>query len=268
MKDKSCFVIMPISDNANYDSGHFDRVYEYLIKPAVLQAGLNPIRADSIKKTNYIMIDVLKRLIESDMAVCDLSSKNPNVLYELGIRQAFDKPVTLIKDDITDRIFDIQGFRDFEYDSTLRIDTVEKEREKLTEIIENTLKNEPKEVNSIVDLLSIQKASVENELKISPELSVILKSIENIDSKLSKLQDSRNNISDNLFSSENETFPISELKDLKVGDDVIHKRFGQGKLIKIEGKLPNLKGTVIFDGVGEKQLLLKFSGLGKINNKA
>ena len=43
------------------------------------------------------------------MAVCDLSDQNPNVLYELGLRQAYDKPVVLIKDDITKEIFDVSG---------------------------------------------------------------------------------------------------------------------------------------------------------------
>ena len=68
------------------------------------------------------------------MAICDLSSRNPNVLYELGIRQAFNKPVSLIKDAKTIRIFDIQGFRDIVYDESLRIDSV-------GETIENLAQN-------------------------------------------------------------------------------------------------------------------------------
>ena len=36
---KKCFVIMPISDAEGYDKGHFTRVYEHLVKPAVIEAG-------------------------------------------------------------------------------------------------------------------------------------------------------------------------------------------------------------------------------------
>lgn len=92
--DKKCFVIMPISDSEDYTSGHFGRVYEHIIKPACELAGFKPIRADDIMTTNYIALDIIKNIIESEMAICDLSSRNPNVLYELGIRQAFNLPVT------------------------------------------------------------------------------------------------------------------------------------------------------------------------------
>ncbi len=259
MDKKECFIIMPISDSENYDIGHFDRVYEYLIKPAVIDAGFNPVRADDIKKTNYIIIDILKKLIDSDMAICDLSSKNPNVLYELGIRQSSNKPVTFIKDNLTERIFDIQGFRDFEYDPSLRIDTVEKERIKLVEIIKNTYNSEVKDVNSIIDLLSIKKASVENELRISPELTVILKSIENIDNKLSKLE----KVKDFEFIEKKE-YPIADFKSLKIGDKVIHNRFGKGTIIDIDGNDPNLTGKVEFDDYGVKKLILRLANLGFI----
>jgi len=121
-----CFVIMPISDIEQYPTGHFKRGYKYLIEPACDKAGFNPLRADDVMKTNHIIIDVLQQLIKADMAICDLSSRNPNVLYELGIRQAFNKPVTLIKDTTTERIFDIQGIRDVGYDKALRVDQVKK----------------------------------------------------------------------------------------------------------------------------------------------
>ena len=43
---------MPISDVEGYDAGHFDRVYEHLIKPACEAAGFNAIRADKNNKSN------------------------------------------------------------------------------------------------------------------------------------------------------------------------------------------------------------------------
>lgn len=133
--EKKCFVIMPISDSDNYPSGHFGRVYEFIIKPACIKAGFKPVRADEILTTNYIALDIIKHIISSEMAICDLSGRNPNVLYELGVRQAFNLPVTLIKDTGTPRIFDIQGFRDVEYDENLRIDTVQGEIDAICEVL-------------------------------------------------------------------------------------------------------------------------------------
>ena len=141
---------MPISDNPNYPKGHFTRVYEYIIKPACILAGFKPIRADDVLNTNHIALDILKKIIDSDMALCDLSNQNPNVLYELGIRQAFNKPVTLIKDSKTNRVFDIQGFRDLEYDENLRIDNVQEIVENLAEIIKITYADRENQVNSLV----------------------------------------------------------------------------------------------------------------------
>ncbi len=93
---EQCFVIMPISDPPDYESGHFRRVYEDLFEPACRNAGYHSIRADDVRETNLIHVDILKRLLESPMAICDLSTQNPNVLFELGFRQAFDKPVLLV----------------------------------------------------------------------------------------------------------------------------------------------------------------------------
>ena len=69
---KKCFVIMPISDAEGYDKGHFTRVYEHLVKPAVIEAGFEPMRADDTSKANFIVVDILKQILESDMAICDL----------------------------------------------------------------------------------------------------------------------------------------------------------------------------------------------------
>jgi DNA helicase-2/ATP-dependent DNA helicase PcrA len=50
-------------------------------------------------------------------------------------------------------------------------------------------------------------------------------------------------------------------EQLQVGMEVEHERFGKGKVISIEGKTHDKKAMVFFDGVGQKQLLLKFAKL-------
>lgn len=80
---KTCFVIMPISDVDGYEKGHFGRVYEYLIKPACEAAGYKVDRADDTSKTNMIIVDILQKAVKYDMAICDISSRNANVFYEL-----------------------------------------------------------------------------------------------------------------------------------------------------------------------------------------
>lgn len=89
---ETCFVIMPISDPEGYRLGHFQSVFDDLFVPACEKAGYDATRADQVRETNLIHLDVLQRIVNSPMVLCDLSSRNPNVLFELGLRQAFDKP--------------------------------------------------------------------------------------------------------------------------------------------------------------------------------
>lgn len=115
IENNDCFIIMPIADHPDYKNGHFKRVYEDILAPACRSAGYNPVRADDVTQANLIHLDILQKLLESPMAICDLSTRNPNVLFELGLRQAFDKPTVLVQEVGTPKIFDINMFRYTEY---------------------------------------------------------------------------------------------------------------------------------------------------------
>ena len=155
--NKDCFIIMPISDVDGYDKGHFSRVYEDIIKPAVENTEFTVTRADEVKETNFIHLDILKKLIDAPIAICDLSSRNPNVLFELGIRQAFDKPVVLIQEQGTPKIFDIGPLRYLEYSKNMKYHEVLKTQTDLTEAINATKEAEGKQgnINSIVRLMAL-----------------------------------------------------------------------------------------------------------------
>src|SRR2546423_607379 len=113
-----CFVVMPMSDIAGYDPGHWDRVYDELLSRACREAKFEPTRADSANRTSIIMVDVLRHLYDAEMVLCDLSGLNANVFFELGLRQAFNKPVVIVHDERTGRPFDTSQLRDWEYDSS------------------------------------------------------------------------------------------------------------------------------------------------------
>ena len=185
----TAFAVMPISDPPDYEPGHFQRVYDYLIKPACSNVGIQITRADDVKSTNYIILDILNRIISSKIVICDLSSKNANVFYELGIRQAFDLPVVLIKDRKTDRVFDIQGLRTIEYDSNMRIDSVQRDVANISNAIRETMAPAETDVNSLVSLLGLQKAQVTNKSDISAETRLIMASISDLSQRISQIED-------------------------------------------------------------------------------
>lgn len=154
-----CFVIMPIADPDGYEKGHFSKVYEDIFKPACISAGFAPLRADEVKQTNLIHLDILQKLIDSPMAICDLSSRNPNVLFELGLRQAFDKPTVLVQEIGTPRIFDIAPLRYTEYRKELRYREVLEDQKFISQALSATLQatDSGDGINSIVRILSLSK---------------------------------------------------------------------------------------------------------------
>lgn len=169
--NKDCFIIMPISDADGYPPGHFKHVYDNIVAPSCEKAGFRAVRADDIKATNLIHLDILKQLIEAPIAICDLSSRNPNVLFELGIRQAFDKPVVLIQEAGTPRIFDIAPLRYLEYSKEMKYHDVLRSQSELKDAIQATIAadGDVGNVNSIVKLLALNNPAKIPELKGNKE---------------------------------------------------------------------------------------------------
>jgi hypothetical protein len=142
---KKCFVIMPITTPDSIlskyrgDKEHFIHVYEHLIVPAIEKTGLEAVPPIT-KGSELIHDEVIKNLISADVVLCDMSSLNPNVFFELGIRTALNKPISLIKDDLTASIpFDISPINYHTYLSGLSIWEIEKEIVDLSNHLINTV---------------------------------------------------------------------------------------------------------------------------------
>jgi hypothetical protein len=111
-KKDSCFTIMPFG-------GWFDNYYETIYKPAIEAAGLIPCRADDLYRPGTIVNDIWTYTKESKIILADLTGKNPNVFYELGLAHALAKPAILIAETISDVPFDLRALRVIEYDKNI-----------------------------------------------------------------------------------------------------------------------------------------------------
>jgi hypothetical protein len=135
-----CFVIMPFSEKGDdpRPNGFFVEVLKHLIAPAGANAGFKVATARRTG-SDVIHATILKNLISADLVVADLSDHNPNVLFELGVRMAHDKPVQLIRATGTGPIFDVDHvLRVFDYSPNIWPSTIEADMPKLTEHIEGT----------------------------------------------------------------------------------------------------------------------------------
>ncbi|MES9904191.1 MAG: hypothetical protein ABW168_16150 [Sedimenticola sp.] len=146
----SCFIIMPITGDPdlvekNYqnDEDHFKHILEYLFIPAVINAGYEPIKPNMVG-ADIIQGEIIKQLSEADLVLCDMSTLNPNVFYEHGIRTALDKPVALVSDEKTKYSlpFDtaIINYQEYKSDA-LKVWNIDSELEKLTNHIQASAKS-------------------------------------------------------------------------------------------------------------------------------
>ena len=198
METIDCFVIMPISNQINYEENHFTLVYEDIIKPSIIDNNMIPIRADETKNTNLIQLDILKNIIQSPIAICDMSSKNPNVFYELGMRQAFDLPTVLLIDDETKVPFDISGLRYVTYKKDMSYRNVKTAISNLTSALKETYekRDDKTEINSLIRLMEITTAKIETSTISKSEKIELLHELElkEIKSSIKQLVNMQNSI--------------------------------------------------------------------------
>jgi len=142
---KRCFIIMPISTpkamEEKYSGGaeHFDHVYECLFEPSVKEAGYTPISPKAAGSQN-IHANIIKNLETADLVLCDMSCLNPNVFFEWGIRTSLNKPVCIVKDELTKDVpFDTGTLHYHTYNSRLEGWGIEDQRTKLARHIEATI---------------------------------------------------------------------------------------------------------------------------------
>ncbi len=95
----TCFVIMGFGKKTDPASGRefdLDSSYRNIIKPAIIAAGYDCVRADEILHSGMIDVPMYDMLYSADLVVADLSTSNPNAIFELGVRHALKPRATII----------------------------------------------------------------------------------------------------------------------------------------------------------------------------
>jgi hypothetical protein len=142
----AAFVIMPFEErDARHPPGFFAEVLRSLITPAAKESGF-AVRTANRQGSDLIQSTIINDLIEADLVIADLTEHNPNVLFELGVRMAEDKPVVLIKARGTGPLFDVDNMlRVFEYNPNLWQTTIEKDFPNLRDFIKGAWQNRASE---------------------------------------------------------------------------------------------------------------------------
>src|ERR1700730_8938579 len=104
-----CFTIMPFG-------GWFDTYYKQIFLPAIESSGLVARRADDLYRPSAIVHDIWEITKKAKVVLAELSGRNPNVFYELGLAHALGKPAILVTQTMEDVPFDLRALRVIVYD--------------------------------------------------------------------------------------------------------------------------------------------------------
>ena len=139
---------MPFGDKVDFDGKliDFNKIYTYLIKNTVEGLGIKCVKCGTKSPSRAGFTQkCLSTFINQIVAITDITSLNPNVLYELGVRHALAESVTvLLRRKGTAIPFNIQGFQVIEYDPE-DIASVEEAKKKVVVFIKNGLKLKKKD---------------------------------------------------------------------------------------------------------------------------
>lgn len=103
-----CFVLMPFG-------GRFDQLYDSIIKPTVEAQRLSCLRADEIYTDKSIIGDIWDSIQRAEIIIADITGRNPNVLYEIGLAHSLWRKTILMTQDLSDVPFDLHQLRIIEY---------------------------------------------------------------------------------------------------------------------------------------------------------
>lgn len=139
--DKHCGIIMPIAPMDGYSAEHWMDIKNIITEATKQVDGISfrtEIVSNSSGEIDIIHKRIIQNLYNADIVICDISGRNPNVMFELGMRLTFDKPTIIIKDDKTDFIFDTGVIEHLIYPKDLRFKKIVEFQKELAKRIKIT----------------------------------------------------------------------------------------------------------------------------------
>lgn len=239
------FVISPFGEP-------FDTYFSHIVKPALEECGLYAIRGDSLYRPTTIVDDIWQGIREAKLLIAELTDRNPNVFYELGLAHAISKPVILISKSIDDVPFDLRSIRVLVYDKD-HPDWGNKLRNSLTKAIKEVLQNPTSAIPTTF------KVAVQTDV---PEETETLLRLEVLEATVHRLADSLDATSFTpYFESIDPKVVSQEIPNLLPGQTVVHSKFGPGEVIAVDGYGKDSRAQVNFKKHGMKWLALSVAKL-------
>jgi plastocyanin len=181
---KTCFIISSIGKEGSDTRTKADEKYDLVFEPVLRELGYTVTRADKIGSPGSISREIVEQIISSNLVIADVSDENPNVFYELAIRNAVKKPVIVFKGLEQTMPFDIYDKRAISIDMT---------KPRIWENAKNALRTHIKECENKPDLASESILSdfvfeINNQKTPRTEQDMVRLLIKDIKEELRKIQ--------------------------------------------------------------------------------
>ena len=192
---KKCFVIMPFSSTKSCTEQKWTEMFDFIIKPAVEEAGLGYECERSVAERENIIKGILEALNKANVVIADLTDNNPNVFYELGVRHTLTNRTILIAQSQKYIPFDLRPYPvAFYSESPAKIAEFKKDIKKKLEDIE---KNPQRSDNPVADFLKdrnivlLSSEKKQNLARLTALLSELSFNIDAVDSILNTIKQSQ-----------------------------------------------------------------------------
>jgi hypothetical protein len=277
-----CGIIMPISHvDEDHTAAHWESVLGF-VKEAVTQAGLIPQPVWEKGDYDVIQAKILKNLFENEIVVCDVSTNNPNVMLELGMRLTTKKPTIIVAEEGTKLPFDTSVIHTDFYDPRLSYGPIRDFVKALAGKIEKKLEaarngtHVPYLQHFEFETVQPNAISIPVDVAIADRLEELNLRLVKIDSRLASVGGmggtSNSRIVQALIARKAESnaqaiasakhdnilehlqWAIDDVVGGSVGARVQHKKFGEGTVVSSVGN----RLEVDFDRVGTKAVMSAF----------
>ena len=129
-KEKICFVIAPLGEPFSGTRTRSNQILKHVLVPVATECGYKVLRADQIYEPGNLFGQIEKKIRNASLVFADLTEQNPNVLFELGIRHALEKPYIQIIEEGEEIPIDVANIRTITINHK-DLDSVENARKEL-----------------------------------------------------------------------------------------------------------------------------------------
>jgi hypothetical protein len=215
--EKECFFISPIGDDGSDIRKRSDKVMEYVIEEALSDFDYSVTRADKMDEPGSITNQIIRKIVNSDLVIADLTGHNPNVFYELAVRHATGEPFIQLIDSNESIPFDVNDDRTIHYG--LGVEEADRAKRKIRSQLEMIRDDDPKFDNPVSRSAEMQSLH-ESEDPADQNLADLLETVSKIDRKVNRMQ---HRLIDNQRPSSHRS-PEEETKRIRIDDNVLTLR--------------------------------------------